>query len=178
MRTFHLHGQDIDLLKEVETHAKTRIRGCKKLEAVKVYQAKEPEEDEGEELGDLAGMQPMALETSFSAVDSNDPQADDISVFQQDSQFPPAIPVQKGPRAATRSYSKQTGTPTTTMNPEKHRVTWSIGSKMGKDSRPGLGEEVSGKKGQDGKVNEERQLCQLEIGELFKRAPTHVPSLG
>ena len=86
--------------------------------------------------GDLAGMQPRVLETSVSAVDSKDPPADDISVFQQDSQSPPATPAQKGSRTATRSYSKQMGTQTTTMNPKIHRVNWGSGSKMVKEGVP------------------------------------------
>jgi len=39
------------------------------------------------------------------------------------------------------------GTPTSTMNPEIHRVTWGSGSKVVKESVPELRKEVSGKKG-------------------------------
>ena len=131
--TFYLHGQDIDLIKEVEPRVKARIRECKGLEAVEVFLAKGLEKEEGEMNEDLAGIQPMVLETSFSAVDSKEPPADDISVFQQDSQSPPATPAQKGPRTAMRSYSKRMGTPTTTMKPEIHSVTWGSGSKMAKE---------------------------------------------
>ena len=49
---------------------------------------------------------------------------------------------------------------------------------MVNDSVPEQRKEASGKKRQDEKVNGKGQLRQLEIGELFKRASTHVPSLG
>ena len=154
------------------------MQGCKGLEAVEDSLAKELEEEDGEMNGDLAGMQPRVLDTSFSAVDSKEPSADDISVFQQYSQSPLVTPAQKGPRTVMRSYSKQMGTSTTTMNPEIHRVTWGSGSKMVKESVTEQRKEAYGKKGQDEKVNGKGQLCQLEIGELLKRASTHVPSLG
>ena len=49
---------------------------------------------------------------------------------------------------------------------------------MVKDGEPEQGAGTPGRKGQDRKANWERQQRQLEIGELFKKALTHIPSLG
>ena len=56
--TFHLHGQEIDVLDEVETCVRARIREYKGLEAVEVSRTNDPEEDEGEEHRDSASFQP------------------------------------------------------------------------------------------------------------------------